>query len=337
MSKYIAPILTIAIVAALAGVLYIRANVERADDSGSRVEEEKPHEDNGSAVIWSVQSPGKDPVVYDYLVGNKKTEGPFTIFEGTGVVRFNQSSDLCGGMAITPLTMECDLDENNILVLSVRDETDNGRSVLQTTIDPSQFGFTSAADGYLVPVAVANDKSTIYLGRRVEIESYVAGLWKLDVATGNLSEISYVREHNLYQYDINPETKQLLGVTFVPPESLGDELSAPTSVHLVDLATGNGDQTYGRDGGRAFENPMLSDDATRYAFYASDPLDPGTTIDVFSGSMNVHVNGIMKDWFGDTVAFDRDGNLFLYDLKTKTETQLTHETDASVEYLGVVR
>ncbi len=340
MKKYLVPTIVILIVLALSGMVYwlsyIKQPVMQAtDQSRLSADDQRP------VVIWSIATSHGEPLVYTYFIGSGKIEGPIAYFEGTGVVRFNQSSDLCNPTyVVSALGVNCDLDEKNILTLDIFDEQNGGREVLKSTIDPRKLGVNpSTVEGYLVPVAVAADKSSMYLGRRIETESYVAGLWKLDVATGEVTEISYIRENKIYQYDINPATKQLIGISLVPPESLGESPSAPTSVHLVDLSTGTGEILYGREAGLAFENPMVSDDGSRYAFYAADPLDPGTTVFLTGvhDTVGEHVDGVVKDWFGNTMVVDQDGNLFLYDLTTKMEIQLTNETDATVEFLGVVK
>ncbi len=342
MKQYFAPTIVVAIVLALAGVLYLRVDrveIVQMDKTENSVLDERP------IVVWSVtQSGSDDSLVYSYSLKTKTTSKPQQYFEGTGVVRFNQSMDLCGqAYAVAKLTFDCAIDEQSVLTMRVGDETEGGRDVGTFVVDPRDLGVTpSAIEGYLVPVAVSDDKRTIYLGRRVETESWVAGLWKLDVATGEVSEISYVRKQNLYQYDINPMTKQLIGVMFTPPDGLGDPLTGPSSIHTVDLSTGKGERIMGGSvEGGLFENPMLSDDGLSYAFFASGPLFGNAQTVIFGPGETAEgggteIDGVMKDWFGDTVVFDRDGNLFLYDLKTDTETQLTNETNATVEYLGVV-
>lgn len=345
MKKFLAPALTILIVAALAGVLYIRANVARPESS---VGEIVPSESaSGASVRYAVRSTDGTVEIRDFRIEDETnaTVDPSTV----GLLwpaRYTQSAFICAtadeATAPTALRVLCDIGRDNVLLLAAYD---GDEKVVTANIDPRDLGITpGAAEGYLVPVAVADDKSAIYLGRRVETESWVAGLWKLDVATGEVSEVAYVREHSLYQYDINPATKQLIGVTFVPPESLGDGLGAPSEVHLVDLATGDG-RPLEKAARGVFENPMLSDDGRRTAWYESG-IDYGGADRAFSLVLSVEygrvasgweIDGVMKDWFGDTVVFDRDGNLFLYDLKTSTETQITHETDAAVEYLGVAR
>lgn len=342
MRKYLAPILTIAIVASLAGVLYIRANVDGSLPKAAPATEESHTIDVGPTVVWSVTRSGAAADTYSYSLATEQTSGPESNVETAGVVRFNQSSDLCDKGAVASLEIECNFNSvANVLVMTAYGMMGDEKWMQAYTVRLSDLGISpSAMEGYLVPVAVSDDKSAIYLGRRVESESWVAGLWKLDVATGKVSEISYVREHNLYQYDINPATKQLIGVTFVPPESLGEDMSGPSSLHSVNLVTGNGEVP--EQSLALFENPMLSDDGSRYEFRESgDGAGPGRTVVLPVATGRVadgwEIDGVAKDWFGDTMVFDRDGNLFLYDLKTKTETQLTHETDATVEYLGVVK
>lgn len=343
MKKYFAPILTIVIVAALAGILYIRANVARPDES---VREETSSESAAVASVqYVVRSADGTVEVRAFHLGSGTTDtiDPSTV----GLLwpaRYNQSAFICAtadeATAPTALRVMCDIGRDNALLLAAYD---GDEKVVTANIELRDLGITpSASEGYLVPVAVAEDKSAIYLGRRVETESWVAGLWKLDVATGEVSEIGYVRERELYQYDINPMTKQLIGVTFVPPESLGETLSGPSAIHLVDLVTGNGKVLEGgMTSESVLENPMLSSDGSLFAFYESGQVRSGSTVilTVSDGryALGWEIDGVLKDWFGDTVVFDRDGNLFLYDLKTKTETQITHETDATVEYVGVVR
>lgn len=341
MKKYLAPILTVVIVAALAGILYIRANVARPD---AAVPEAAPESATDRSVQYAVRSADGTVEIRSFHLGSETTAAvdPSTL----GLlwpVRYNQSAYICATAdeptAPTALRVMCDIGRDNTLLLAAYD---GDKKVVTANIDPRDLDvMPSASEGYLVPVAVADDKSAIYLGRRVETESWVAGLWKLDVATGEVSEVAYVREHNLYQYDINPATKQLLGVTFVPPESLGEDVSGPSEMHVVDLTTGSG-RTLEALAKDYLENPMLSDDGSCYAFREAGPtLGSGRSVVLPMATGRVangwEIDGVMKDWFGDTVVFDRDGNLFLYDLKTETETQITHEMDAMVEYLGVVR
>ncbi|OGL96086.1 hypothetical protein A2348_01070 [Candidatus Uhrbacteria bacterium RIFOXYB12_FULL_58_10] len=346
MNRYLALFVVVAIVAALAGVLYIRANVMRPE---SPVEETMPSESASDASVRYVVRSENGTVeirAFDLASGTTKAVDPSTVGP-LWPARYTQAAFICAtadeATAPTALCVRCDIGRDNALLLVAYD---GDKKVVTANIDPRDLGITpGAAEGYLVPVAVADDKSTIYLGRRVETESWVAGLWKLDVATGEVSEIEYVREHHLYQYDINPATKQLLGVTFVPPDGLGEKLSGPSEVHLVDLSTGGG-RLLESAARRVFENPMFSDDGRRTAWYESGPLFGGEDGQAYSLILSLEygrvasgweINGIMKDWFGDTVVFDRDGNLYLYDLATKTETQITNETDATIEYVGVVR
>ncbi len=336
MKKVLAPALTILIVAALAGVLYIRANVMRPESS---VDEIVPSESaSGASVRYVVRSTDGTVEIREFRIEDETTVtvDPSTV----GLLwpaRYTQSAFICAtadeATAPTALRVLCDIGRDDALLLAAYD---GDEKVVAANIDPRDLGITpGAAEGYLVPVAVADDKSAIYLGRRVETESWVAGLWKLDVATGEVSEISFVRTKDIYQYDINPYTKQLIGVTFSPPENLGEFPGGPAATYLINLATGEGRILSPADASVS-ENPLLSDDATMYAtkWVASNQ----TFVNTFSPHTTVAtIDGVMKDWFGDTVVFDRDGNLFLYDLKTSTETQMTHETDATVEYVGVAR
>lgn len=347
MRKFLAPILTVAIVAALAGVLYIRANVRSVgigDASGSGTAAA-----SDTWLYFSVGSSDSDSDVLAYEVGTGETVDASNYGGGTRG-RFSQSSDICGkaGNVVgrqAALTVQCQVDKSSVLRLDVYDD---GALVTTATVDPRDEGLFPDGEGYVLPVAAADDKSAIYLGRRVETESWVAGLWRLDVATGEMSEIEYVRERNLYLYEINPATRQLLGVSFTPPESLGADPTGPFALSVVDLDTGEGgqwlDSRYPADMSSAdvavngfLENPMLSDDAAKFAFYMSGRTYVADVPDGPGASVPLAFEGVMKDWIGDTVVFDRDGNLFLYDLKTETETQITHETDATVEYLGHAR
>jgi hypothetical protein len=295
---------------------------------------------NESAIRFVVRQNDGTATMLEYFLGTGNAEVADETELVFGPARFNQSSFLCSNaeepkLPNVSLRILCDIGRNNTLMLAAYD---GDQKLVSAKIDPRDFGIApSAAEGYLIPVAVADDKSTIYLGRRVETESWVAGLWKLDVATGNVSEITYVRENNIYQYDINPQAKKLFGISFVPPESLG-EPPTRSEQYWVDLSTGEG---YGGESFiGAWENPMLGDDGLAYAFYSTgDHAEEGTTVfqageGTYSGG--THIDGVMKDWFGDTIVFDRDGNLFLFDLKTKKETQLTNEMDATVEYVGRV-
>jgi len=322
---------------ALAIFFVIRASLWQPDQSF-------PHDQEivataGTAVQYVVRATDGSITEKQYFLTGGITESLEEVGKQAGPARFNQSSDICDTAdGFTALTVRCERFEDFLQVHVIDGTNESARTVLETTIDFSSLGMkTPAADGYLVPVAVADDKSAIFLARRVETESWVAGLWKLDVATGIVSEITYVRENNIYQYDINPQAKKLFGISFVPPESLG-EPPTRSEQYWVDLSTGEG------YGGELFvgtwENPMLGDDGVAYAFYSTgEHAQEGTTIfqageGTYSGG--TFIDGVMKDWFGDTVVFDRDGNLFLYDLKTKKETQLTNETDATIEYVGHV-
>ncbi len=299
--------------------------------------------DQEMTVLYSVRQGNEEPVLWAYHLKSGELEGPITTWEGPRFMRFNQSADVCNqAYAIAPLTVDCAIDQDFTLTLEIRDETRNGEFVLEKTIDPQALGLRSLADGYAWPIAIAQDKSTIYLGQRVETESYVAGLWKLDVATGVVSEVSYVREKNLYQYEINPVTKQLIGVTFVPPEGLGEPPNGPSKIFLVDLTTGVGRVLEDRSR-RVFENVFLSEDGTLFSAHVyllpteASEVPETAVIRVEDAEHLAEFDGVVKDWFNDTLVFDRGGNLFLFDLKTQTETRLTFETDASVEYVGVVK
>ena len=339
MRKSIAPLIALAAAIILAGILLLRANVsqqERVDAIPT------PTERPSGKLVYAVQHEDRKPTLWFYDLVSSVTTGVGSGYEGAVEGRFNQNSNLCeAAYATAGLFVQCDFDENHVLTLTVSDEQDGGKELQNVVIEPSVLGGKlSPSEGYLVPVAIAEDKSVVYLGRRVEIESWVAGLWKLDVATGKVEEIAYVRDHSLYQYDINPFTKQLAGSTFVPPESLGDAPGVPSSVHVLDLATGIGKElasSYEASSHRvANENPMLSDDGTLFSRHTDDEY--GTSVDTVATPRNIAMfQGVAKDWFGDTMVFDRGGNLFLYDLKTNTETQITHETEATVEYFGVVK
>jgi len=297
-------------------------------------------------VMWSVtSSPDEDAKGYAYSLATKQTTGPVEGFEGPGVVRFNQSTNLCDhDYQNVPFNIECNYNSvANVLVLTVYGMIGEEKWMQAYTIDLKDLGvFPSAAEGYLTPVAVADDKSAIYLGRRVETESYVAGLWRLDVPSGVINEISYVRDSNVYQYEINPATKTLVGVTFTPPEGLGESPTGPSKIVLIDLETG-ADQDLDERTKRVFENVLLSDDGKFYSVQVYLLPDdrrsvPETAVtNVATGERIAEFDGVVRDWFGDTMVVDRDGNLYLYDLATDVETQLTHETDVTVEYLGVIK
>lgn len=344
MNKYIAPILTIAIVASLAGVLYIRANV---DGSISNTDETAASETEGAVssayVYFLVRDGADDASVFAYDVA-KGTTVDASSYDGGFRKRSNQSADACEPYPGTSLTVfDCRIDEQGVLTMRVRDVSDSNSIARTMTVDPRTLGITpSAVEGYLTPIAVSDDKSTIYLGRRVETESWVAGLWKLDVATGKVSEVAYVRENNLYQYEVNQATGQLIGTSFTPPEGLGEPPTGPSTIELVDLVTGDA-RVLDERTKRVFENALLSDDGTLYSAQVYLlPTDrrsiPETAVtDVVTGERVAEFDGVVRDWFGDTMVVDRDGNLFLYDLTTKAETQITHETDATVQYLGVAK
>lgn len=330
MKKFLIPIVVAILAAVFAGALYIRVN------GGRDVNDAQPElsETSGAYLYYAVRSDDESNI-YAYFPDG--TVHDASNYDGVLQTRFNQSTNLCdkpGGVAA--LWVQCE-NEDDVLRLVVNDGVgQNKKTVLETTIDPRELGVTpSASEGYLLPVAVADDKSAVYLGRRVETESYVAGLWKLDLATGDVSEIAYVRENSIYYYDINPATKQLVGVTFVPPESLGEYATGPFRIAFVDLSNGEGavlrEQQY-----LPYENPMFSQDGRSFAYYEDGNTMIGT-VGADGDSDAIAFHGVAKDWFGDTVVFDRDGNLFLYDLATRTETKLTHETEAYVEYLGVMR
>lgn len=288
-------------------------------------------------LVYAITSAGTT-VVYQYDV--KTNAATVSVgYEGPGAFRFNQGTNLCDqAYAIATLATDCVLDAKRILTVTVSDESKNGALVGTYSLDPKELGL-KASDGYLTPVAVAADKSAIYLARRVEAESYVSGLWKLNLATGKISEFVYPRQHNVYEYDINPDTRQALGIAFTPPEHVGADATGPSSVYLMDLTAGDAFVMAGADldGSKAvYENPILSPDGTAMSYHVvGGDTAVATTDAVHTPLATIH--GIVKDWFDDTIVFDRDGNLFLYDLSSKTETQLTHETDATVEYLGVAR
>lgn len=194
----------------------------------------------------------------------------------------------------------------------------------------------SAMSGFLVPVGAFDDGSAILLGRRVETESYVSGLWIMDIPSGAIREVSFVRDNHLFQYDINAKTKELIGTSFTPPENLGAPPTGPSAVHLVNLLTGEA-RTLQSSESVVFENALLDENGLRYAFQTYDETD----YELYEVSLDKNERlesgqGVIRDWFNDTLVVDRDGNLLLVDLTTHTETQLTHETDASVQYLGVV-
>jgi len=341
--KILPAIVVAAIVLAFAGALFWRINAGKkvVVATDTTVKSQGPSVANDRPVVmWSVAASGnEDAKGYAYSLSSKKTTGPVEGFEGPGIVRFNQASNLCNpAYVVSSLALDCEANDLGILKLTVFDG-DGGPQLLKKTIDPVALGiFPSGAEGYLVPVAAAEDKSAIYLGRRVETESFVAGLWRLDVPSGVITEITDVRKRNLYQYEINTQQKTLVGVTFTPPENLGADPTGPSSAYLVDLDTNKARLLAGAvvaSTNAVVENPMVSEDGMEYAVHLYG--SPVSTITSIKGPPVATVNGVVKDWFGDTLVVDRDGNLFLYDLATKTETQLTHETDATVEYLGVVR
>ncbi len=348
MKKIIPALIPALLVLAFAGALFVRFLMHGESFApGKTAVVSSPVNNDHPLVIWSVMLPGQDQSKeFSYSIVTKKTSGLIGSFEGP-VGRFNQSTNVCNApYVVSSLGLTCEMSDGGVLKLTVFDG-DGGPQLLQKTIDPVALGiFPSAADGYLVPVATADDKSAIYLGRRVETESYVAGLWQLDVSSGVITEVADVRAKNLYQYEINTKTKTLVGVNFTPPENLGADPTGPSSAYAIDLTTGHGrllftnEKKKGRDmvsSNPVVENPMVSDDGTEYAyhFYGTNTSAVGYKTDGKSGGR--FIEGLVKDWFGDTMVVDRDGNLFLYDLATKAETQLTHETDATVEYLGVVK
>ncbi len=343
MKKLVPALIVAVIVLAFAGALFVRFLMHGDSFApGETAVMFPPAADDHPQVMWSVASSrDEDAKGYAYSLATKKTVGPIEGFEGPGVARFNQSTGLCEKNDQDSIfKIECNFNSVvDVLVLTVYGMMDEEKWMHAYTIDLKDLGvFSSLEDGYLTPVAVADDKSAIYLGRRVETESYVAGLWRLDIPSGVITEITDVRKHNLYQYEINTRQKTLVGVTFVPPENLGADPTGPSSAYLVDLDTNKSRLLAGAavaSTKSVVENPMVSEDGMEYAVHLyGSPLSTVTSI---KGPSVATVNGVVKDWFGDTMVVDRDGNLFLYDLATKIETQLTHETDATVEYLGVIK
>jgi len=208
-------------------------------------------------------------------------------------------------------------------------------SILRVT-DFSKFNLKMA--GYIGPLAISDDGSTIYLTQFVEQDGWNGPrpLWTYDWKNDSLREITAVRQDdfdnlNASQFDLS--AKRLIGVSNVQKPSTeenGYESEPPSTIHAVDLVTGK-DTVLQHDENGVFETPTLSPDEKSYIASFSD----GKLIHAMMSSPKIDDNfvGTVKDWVGNMVILDRVGTLVLHNLSTKKETSLIND-GASYQYVG---
>jgi len=218
------------------------------------------------------------------------------------------------------------------LKLTIKDAT---RRILRST-DFSEFNLKIA--GYIGPVAISDDGTTVYMTQFVETDGWKGprALWAYDWKNDSLHEITAVRQDdfdnlNASQFDLS--AKRLIGVSNVQKPSAeenGYESQPPSTIHVVDLVTGK-DTVLRHDEKGVFETPTLSPDEKSYIASYSD----GKLIYSLMNSQGIDDSfvGTVKDWVGNTVILDRVGTLVIRDLSTKKETSLIND-GASYQYVG---
>lgn len=220
-------------------------------------------------------------------------------------------------------------------------DNDNNENVVQYNLDPAELGIDM---GYAEPFLVSDDGKTIYIRQICECDAIgLNGLWAFDVETQKLTKMSYVIENHIYEYQINTATKQLIGVSYTAPEGLGDEPTEPSSIHLVDLVSGEGRIIF-TDEGFVFGHVFLSPDGTSYASDYRDNVVRVRKVDANKSNADTVVSGYVLDWVDTTLVVDREGEIILYDLIKDSVVSLAQTIGGSyadpdrvvVRYVGLI-
>ena len=210
-------------------------------------------------------------------------------------------------------------------------------------LDPADLGIDW---GYPEPVAIADD-GTVYLNINCGCDGRPVGFWKFEIGKG-ISEVSYMREQKLTEFTINGVTKQLIAIQTSANgpvmEIGGNAPSGPTKIYLVDLATNTGRIILEDDA--LLQGVRLSSDSTMWTYSSEDGVVRVLRIGATPTNADMKVSGTVKDWIGETLIVDRDGELILYHLNDNTVTSIARSVGGwwgwvdpdkvMVQYVGTI-
>lgn len=199
--------------------------------------------------------------------------------------------------------------------------------------------------GYLSPLAWTPDSSVLYLTPVFEGEAYVPGLWKLDLATDTLSEVSIVRELGLNEITLDAAADTLVGATF-ECESVESCGTGPSALYVVDLASETAKKLLENPFG-PYRDPHVSPDGSQVAYTRVSGAAEIRVVPIAdpTGDRRV-ISGNALDWTpdGTHLVVDRDSALQLVDVESGTVTTVARRQGnyldpdyKGLDYIGIIR
>lgn len=200
-------------------------------------------------------------------------------------------------------------------------QLDNNQNVVHVDLDPAELGISL---GYAEPFMISDDGSQVYVRQICECDAIgLTGFWVIDVATQKLTSVGYLSAKGIHQYEVNPTTKQLIGVSNVLGEDFTQGPSGPSAIHLVDLTTGVGKVLQSEpDDSVVLGNPFLSDDGSMYSFDLMEGIIRTAKVGTPNKNYIATTDGRVLAWVDGWMVLDRDGAIVLHRIADKTETVL---------------
>ncbi|PJA47285.1 hypothetical protein CO172_02110 [Candidatus Uhrbacteria bacterium CG_4_9_14_3_um_filter_36_7] len=271
---------------------------------------------------------------YDALV---KLNGSFQIFQTPGWQSMIASKN--GEIFATWQTTS--EPKNRYLITKLSVKNIQGDILTEKIFDPSVFGITM---GEIEPFLINNAGDAVYLRNVFGGEGYTTGVWRFDIKTGEVKSYPYLTDNKIWQFRVDPGLEKLVGVTFSVPTEMGTPPTGPSSIHILDLKTEEGQKIL-EDQTLVFQNPFIDPDGKSISFsYSSDVRDSVVWIVPIGEApenQDIKISGRLLDWVSSWLVVNRNQEIILYNTQTKQLISLAESkgfvTDPdyiTVEYIG---
>jgi hypothetical protein len=204
----------------------------------------------------------------------------------------------------------------------------------------------------LTPFIIDNSAQYLYLKIQCGCEATFPEVWRVDIETEEVVLISELLQvHSSWLVDIDPETLVYVGSQVDhKPSSMGpgDELLPPTVINYVDGGAIGADDfevvSLLNDEDVAWNKPNLDPSGeTRYLITTGEYEDDSYYLVNFDDEEidqeNPIFSGNMRGWVGDLVVlwdFDAENQYSLFNIETKTTTQIVNPGPGSLRYIGSI-